>query len=103
MGAPPQNRKEIRVPAAFREQVGKGRPKGAKNKSTRLAKDAIALAAEGLGGAEGLLTWAKADSENQRIFWQSIYTKLIPVQVTGEDGGPLRAAVEVIYRTPNAG
>lgn len=77
---------------AFRKQAGKGRPKGAVNKSTRLAKEAIAAAAEALGGEARLVAWAKEAPENERIFWQSIYTKLIPVQteVTGADGGAVQ-------------
>lgn len=79
-----------------------GSRKGIPNKSTKLAKDAIAIAADKLGGAERLFKWAQEDPDNERVFWQSIYTKLIPVQVTGEDGGPLRAAIEVTFRSADA-
>lgn len=74
---------------------GNGRPKGAINKTTRLAKEAIAAAAETLGGEARLVAWAKEAPENERIFWQSIYTKLIPVQteVTGADGGAILHAI----------
>jgi len=74
-----------RPPAA-----GKGRPKGAKNKTTRAAKDAIAQAAEALGGAERLTEWAKEDPANERVFWGTIYPKLLPLQLTGEDGAPMQ-------------
>ena len=66
-----------------------GKPKGAINKTTRLAKDAIAAAAEGLGGTERLIEWAQEDPANERVFWGQIYTKLLPLQVTGEGGGAL--------------
>lgn len=69
--------------------AGKGRPKGALNKTTKAAKDAIAQAAEELGGADRLVAWAKEDPANERIFWGSIYPKLLPLQVTGEGGQPL--------------
>jgi hypothetical protein len=72
-----------------------GKPKGALSKTTRTAKEAIALAAEGLGGADRLIAWAKEDPLNERAFWSSIYPKLLPLQVTGEDGGPLRHAHEL--------
>lgn len=84
-------------------RVGGGRPKGIPNKTTRLAKDAIAIAADKLGGADRLFEWAQEDPDNEKVFWQSIYTKLIPVQVTGEGGGPLRTAIEVTFRSANAG
>jgi hypothetical protein len=70
--------------------AGKGRPKGALNKTTKAAKDAIALAAEGLGGADRLIEWAKEDPLNERAFWISIYPKLIPVTLAGDQDNPLR-------------
>ena len=69
--------------------AGKGRPKGALNKTTKAAKDAIAEAAEALGGADRLTAWAKEDPANERVFWGTIYPKLLPLQVTGEGGGPV--------------
>lgn len=69
--------------------AGKGRPKGALNKTTTAAKDAIAKAAEELGGAERLVAWAKEDPSNERVFWGTIYPKLLPLQVSGEGGGPV--------------
>lgn len=75
--------------------AGKGRPKGSLNKTTQLAKDAIAQAAEGLGGTDRLIEWAQENPENEKIFWQSIYTKLIPVQVTGEDGEAIKTVTEI--------
>lgn len=68
---------------------GKGRPKNTPNKTTALAKDAIAKAAEGLGGAARLQAWASEDPLNERVFWGTIYPKLLPLQITGEGGGAL--------------
>ena len=70
--------------------AGKGRPKGVPNKATMAVKDAIALAAEGLGGTDRLIAWAQEDPLNERAFWSSIYPKLLPLQLTGEGGGPVR-------------
>lgn len=73
-------------------QFGKGnpgKPKGALSKTTKAAKDAIAQAAEALGGAERLTAWAQEDPANERIFWGTIYPKLLPLQVTGDGGGPV--------------
>lgn len=63
---------------------GPGRPKGVPNKATTAAKDAIARAAEGLGGTARLIAWAQEDPLNERAFWSSIYPKLLPIQMTGE-------------------
>ena len=76
---------------------GPGRPKGALNKTTRTAKEAIALAAEGLGGADRLIAWAQEDPLNERAFWSSIYPKLLPLQVAGDPDNPLR--IEEVRRT----
>jgi hypothetical protein len=75
---------------------GNGRPKGALNKTTVSAKEAIALAAEKLGGADRLVVWAKEDPANERAFWASIYPKLLPVQVSGDAENPI--AIQVIKR-----
>jgi hypothetical protein len=69
--------------------AGPGRPKGSHNKTTQTAKEAIALAAEKLGGADRLVAWAKEDPANERVFWGTIYPKLLPLQVTGAGGGPM--------------
>lgn len=81
-------------PAAKRTPpaAGKGRVKGSLNKTTKTAKEAIALAAEKLGGADRLVAWAQEEPQNERVFWGTIYPKLLPLQVTGEDGGPVQIA-----------
>jgi hypothetical protein len=73
--------------------MGKGRPKGALNRTTMAAKEAISIAAEQLGGAERLVAWAQEDPTNERAFWATIYPKLLPLQVSGEDGGPIQAVI----------
>ncbi|MGQ0559164.1 MAG: hypothetical protein ACT4OE_06200 [Sphingosinicella sp.] len=62
----------------------RGRPKGSLNKTTLAAKEAIALAAEGLDGVDGLVAWAKASDDNLRLFWSVIYPKLLPLKVNSE-------------------
>lgn len=83
------DRKEGAKRARKPPNAGKGRPKGFPNKTTQSAKDAIAAAAEALGGADRLTLWAKADPQNERVFWGTIYPKLLPLQVTGQGGGPI--------------
>ena len=62
----------------------KGKPKGAIHKTTKMAKDAIADAAESLGGSDRLVAWVKEDPANERIFWGTIYPKLLPLKLTGD-------------------
>ncbi|MFM0292810.1 MULTISPECIES: hypothetical protein [Paraburkholderia] len=82
--------------------AGKGRKKGTLNKTTRAAKDAIAAAAEALGGAERLTEWAQEDPANERVFWGTIYPKLLPLQVTGEGGGPVVTRIELVALDGNS-
>lgn len=45
----------------------------------------------GLGGTSAMKEWAQ---ENKTEFYR-MYAKLLPLQVTGGDGGPLQAVIEV--------
>lgn len=74
---------------------GAGRPKGSPNKTTAAAKDAIAQAAESIGGAVRLAAWAKEDPLNERAFWSTIYPKLLPLQVAGDPENPLHVVTAI--------
>lgn len=65
------------------EKRAPGRPKGSPNKVQKAAKDAIAEAAEKLGGVNRLVTWAQEDPLNERAFWATIYPKLLPLTLAG--------------------
>ena len=80
----PKKRKNL-----FDGKPGPGRPKGIPNKMTTAAKDAIAKAADALGGPDRLVAWAQEDPLNERAFWTSIYPKLLPLQVTGDPNQPV--------------
>jgi hypothetical protein len=69
-----------------------GRKAGTPNKATCAAKEAFALAFEGMGGIPAFTTWAKA---NETEFYK-LYARLIPVDLTASqgEGGPLRVIVE---------
>ena len=70
------------------------KPKGALNATTKSAKEAFALAFEGIGGIPKLVEWAK---ENQTEFMK-LYARLIPVELSGE----VRARIEIIDDIPPA-
>jgi hypothetical protein len=64
--------------------AGIGRKKGVPNKLTTAAKEAYALAFEGLGGVQGLVEWA----QRHRSEFYKIHSKLIPVELnSGAEGG----------------
>jgi hypothetical protein len=57
----------------------KGRPVGSHNRLTRSAREAIEYCALQLGGGQRLYRWCKESKTNERIFWSSIYPRLLPV------------------------
>jgi hypothetical protein len=64
--------------------------KGSPNKLGALAKDNIAAVFNRLGGTAAMADWAEA---NKTEFYR-IYARLVPTQVTGEGGGPVKITVE---------
>lgn len=87
--------------AANLTNAGKGRPKGAVNKTTALLKDAILRAAEKAGnkvGDEGLVSYLEDQAEKNPGPFMSLLGKVLPMQLANDDGGPL----QVIINKPSA-
>jgi hypothetical protein len=77
----------------------KGRKPGVPNKTTKSAREAFALAFDGIGGADALKSWAL---ENQTEFYK-LYARLIPQEHVGEGGtGPIATVVKHIYEDGKA-
>ena len=89
-----------KIEAGNLTRKGAGRPKGSQNKVTKAAKEAIAEAAEKLGGVDRLVNWAKEDPLNERAFWSTIYPKLLPLQVAGDAENPIRAVTRIELVAP---
>lgn len=70
-----------------------GRTAGTPNKVTATAKAAIEEAFQRLGDVDGLETWARSDPDNLKAFYVSIWPKVIPLQVSGPDGGNLTITI----------
>ena len=75
-------------------RAGAGRPKGSTNKIPRIAKENIIQAFEDLGGIEGLVNWAKADTKNQGDFYK-IYGRLLPIEnsISNADGEDFKMVI----------
>lgn len=68
-----------------------GRKKGTPNKTTAQTKAALTTAFTKLGDVKGLVAWAE---ENRTEFYR-LWSKLIPTEVTGEDGGAIQQALTI--------
>ena len=56
---------------------GPGRPKGSKNKLSRLAKDTISEVYERLGGIEAHIAFLKSNKRALERFYNDVYPKLM--------------------------
>lgn len=79
---------------------GRGRPKGAANKTTALLKDAILTAAQGVGedgsGKDGLTGYLTFLAKTEARAFAGLLGKVLPMQVTGSDEGGPAFVVEVV-------
>jgi hypothetical protein len=73
---------------------GPGRPKGSPNKTTSMLKDAILQAATDAGGGD-IVAYLKAQAVANPGPFMSLLGKVLPMQVTGEDGGPMRISITI--------
>jgi hypothetical protein len=62
---------------------------------TTRVKEAIELAAQGLGGVDRLIAWAKRSNDNETIFWSRIWLRLFT-------WGAESMFVEPIMKTSNS-
>lgn len=73
--------------------AGPGRPKGMANKTTALLKEAIMLAATASGedgaGKGGLVGYCTYLAQEEPKSFAVLLGKVLPMQITGEDGGPI--------------
>lgn len=86
--------------------VGKRQPpakggsrKGIPNRTTAKLKEMILQALDEAGGVQYLVRQAR--KKNAAPF-MALLGKVLPMQVTGEDGGPLKASLHVTFAKPAA-
>lgn len=76
---------------------GPGRPKGLPNKTTALLKDAILQAATEAGGDGGMVAYLKARAVDTPGPFLGLMGKVLPMQLTGEDGAPVAVQFLTVY------
>lgn len=72
-----------------------GRAKGTPNKTTALLKDAILKAADKAGGQAGLIGYLETQALANPGPFMALLGKVLPMQLTGEDGGAIKTEVKV--------
>lgn len=84
--------------------AGNGRPKGAVNKTTATLKEAILKAAELSGqdkkGKGGLVGYLQRVADNDMKAFSGLLGRVLPMQVTGEGGGPVAMSLAVSFAKP---
>lgn len=75
------------------KREGAGRKPGIPNELSGTVKAMISNAAIDMGGKDRLVSWAKEEKQNERIFWKDIWPKLLPFQVSGDGGGSIKISV----------
>lgn len=78
-----------------------GREKGSVNKSTALLKDAIISAAVKAGDKKGLVGYLTTQATENPVAFLTLLGKVLPLQVTGAGGGPVRTVVQIQLVGPN--
>lgn len=73
-----------------------GRKKGTPNKTTALLKDAILKAATDAGNGD-LAEYLRVQAMANPGPFMALLGKVLPMQVTGEDGGPIQAVFKTVY------
>lgn len=84
---------DIESPKIGQGKPGPGRPPGMPNKTTALLKDAIIKAAEQAGGKDGMIGYLKAQASKNPGPFLSLLGKVLPMQVTGEDGAAVQLTI----------
>ena len=84
--------------------AGKGRPKGARNKTTRLLSHAILDAARNHGldgkGEDELTGYCQFLAKEHPTAFASLLAKVLPMQISGEGGGPVGMEFTVRFIPP---
>lgn len=70
---------------------GAGRPKGSLDKGNALIREMIVDALDGVGGVDYLMETARSHP----AAFLSLIGKVMPVQLTGENGGPVQTVTKV--------
>ena len=57
------------------------------------AREAIAEVFEALGGVEAMVDWVESDEANRKLFYSSVYPRLIPLKPSNVDQPAVRELI----------
>ena len=72
-----------------------GSRKGIPNKNTKAIKDMILAALDGAGGVDYLIE--RAHDPKTASAFLGLVGRVLPMQVTGEDGGPVKQSITINF------
>jgi len=72
------------------------------NKNTRMLKDALLQAAEQAGGKDGLIGYLRTQATENPGPFMSLLGKVLPMQVSGEDGEPIKTVTTIVLQGVSA-
>lgn len=75
------------------KRANQGRPKGVLNKNNQAIRDMIAAALDEVGGVDYLA--ARANDPKTASAFLSLVGKVMPIQVTGENGGAIQTITRI--------
>lgn len=74
--------------------AGSGRIRGSTNKTTKQLREMILGALEAAGGKKGGQEYLRKQAIKQPVAFMTLLGKILPTQITGAGGGPIRIADE---------
>lgn len=69
--------------------VAADRPDAIHDTGPTIARDAIAQAFDRIGGVEAFVAWIEGSEDHRKLFYATLYPKLLSLQVTGKGGATL--------------
>ncbi|MBB4103564.1 hypothetical protein [Allorhizobium borbori] len=80
--------------------MGKGRPKGSRNRTTAILKDAILKAAENAGKGD-MVAYLTQQAINNPGPFMSLLGKVLPMQIAGDPNAPLNVITRIELVAPS--
>ena len=75
------------------KRPGAGRPKGSLDKGGKLIREMVAEALDRVGGVDYL----SRQAAEKPVAFMALLGKVLPVQVTGDNGGPIQQGITVSF------